>query len=174
MLSTFARLLLAFAALSPVALTWVIVDYGRRGFSQDQIAILLAALALAAICYWILILAERRLTRISFSVEEVKAVDNEVVGYIVTYLFPLIAPAGSINGASLLFVLLVLAFVLSAAHAFTFNPLLTIFGYHFYEVKCRTGVSYLLISKSDITDIKQIATVSRISNYLVLDQTRSR
>ncbi len=168
MLRGFARLLLAFAALSPVALTWAISDYGRGGFSQEQGIVLFCAAMLAWICYLVIHQATRRLARISFVVNEVRAVDNEVVGYIVTYLFPLISPA-EVNGASLGFVLLVLAVVLSASHAFTFNPLLTLLGYHFYEVKCASGISYLLMSKSDITDVKQVRRVSKISNYLMLD-----
>lgn len=171
MLSQLARLLLALTALSPVAFTWAIASYGAGGFKWDQVQIIFCASMLAVICALVIAAASRRLNRISFSVQEVKAVDNEVVAYIVTYLFPLIAPAQTVNSLGLLFVMLILAAVLSTAHAFTFNPLLTIFGYHFYEVKCSTGVTYLLMSKGNITDVKKVAQVGRISHYLMLDLT---
>jgi hypothetical protein len=115
----------------------------------------------------------KRLTRISFAVAEVKAVDNEVVAYVVAYLFPLIAPAQSVDYITFGFVLMVLALVLSSAHAFTFNPLLTLFGYHFYEVKSSAGVSYILLSKQDVTDVKQVNSVGKLTNYLMLDLTKN-
>lgn len=172
MLRGLARLLLAFGALSPVAVTWVIADYGRRGYDRDQIVVIFCAAMLALVCFLVLTAAARQLTKVSFSIEEIRAVDSEVVAYVVTYLFPLVAPTETVNSLSLGFVFLLLAIVLSSAHAFTFNPLLTVLGYHFYEVKCSTGVSYLLISKGDISDVKQVDAVVRLSKFLVLDITR--
>lgn len=171
MLRGIARLLLAFGALSPVALTWAIADYGRHGYRRDQLVAVLCAVMLGVICYLVMRAAATQLTKVSFQVEELRAVDNEVVAYVVAYLFPLVVPTETVSGPTLGFVFLVLAIVLSFAHAFTFNPLLTVLGYHFYEVKCSTGVSYLLISKSDITDVKQIQAVVRLSKFLVLDTT---
>jgi hypothetical protein len=89
----------------------------------------------------------------------------------VTYLFPLLAPAADISVLSQVFVFLVLALVLSTSHAFTFNPILTFAGYHFYEAECSSGVTYLLLSKNDITDVKVVQKVGRLSRHLVLDLT---
>jgi hypothetical protein len=172
MLGAFARFLFALAALSPVAITWVIATSRDHGFGREQVVVLSGAALMALVCYLVLREARQRLGAVSFEIQEVKAMDNEVVAYVVAYLFPMIAPSGSIDYLSFGFVLLVLAAVLSSAHAFTFNPVLTLFGYHFYEVKCKSEVSYLLLSRSDITDVKQVDSVGRLTNYLMIDLTR--
>jgi hypothetical protein len=169
MLSSTARFIFSLAALSPVALTWAIADFGQRGWQLSQGIIFFCALLLALICGLVLLDARRRLTRISFAVVEVKAVDNEVVAYVVAYLFPLVTPAPLLHSYSLIFIFALLAVVMSSSHAFTFNPLLTLMGYHFYEVKCSSGVSYLVLSKRDVTDVKLIRSVGRLSNFLMLD-----
>ncbi|WP_146742252.1 hypothetical protein [Oleiagrimonas sp. MCCC 1A03011] len=174
MLSRLARFLFACASLSPVAITWVIANYGHQGFDRDQLLVAFCAIMVALICYLVLKESAARLTAVSFKVVEVKAVDSEVVGYIVTYLFPFIAPEHAVSVSTLAFLVVLLAFVLSAAHAFTFNPLLTVFGYHFYEVKCSSGVSYLLLSDKDVTDVKQVDEAGKISSYLLLDLSKGR
>ncbi|WP_454752054.1 hypothetical protein [Cupriavidus necator] len=172
MLSSFAKFLLALTAMSPVALTWAVADYGRRGYDREQLIVIGIAAILALCCMLVLQIGTRSLTKISFSVEELKAVDNEVVAYIVTYLFPLIAPASDISVPAQALVLGLLALVLSTSNAFTFNPVLSLLGYHFYEVKCSSGVSYLLLSRSDITDVKMVQKVGRLSKHLMLDLTK--
>lgn len=171
MLSGIAKFLLALTALSPAALTWAIADFSKRGYQPSQMIVLAAALSLILSCMVLLRHAGKALTRISFTVQTIKAVDNEVVAYVVTYLFPLVAPAADVSVLSQLFVLLVLAIVLSTSHAFTFNPILTFVGYHFYEAQASTGVTYLLLSKNDITDVRSVKEVGRLSKHLVLDLT---
>jgi hypothetical protein len=171
MLSGFAKFLLALTALSPAGITWAIADYGRRGYHTDQMLVLAVALFFALSCLTLLRVASGSLTKVSFGVQSIKVVDNEVVAYVVTYLFPLVAPAAEISVISQTFVILVLALVLSTSHAFTFNPILTLAGYHFYEAECSSGVTYLLLSKNDITDVKMVKKVGRLSKHLMLDLT---
>lgn len=167
-LSGFARFLFALAAISPVAVVWAIVDIERHGFSFRQAAVLSVGVLVGLMCWLLLRYARSHLTKTSFPVTEIKAVDNEVVAYVVTYLFPLVAPSSSASLVSQALIVLVLGFVLAASNAFTFNPLLTLLGYHFYEVKGAAGVTYLLISKNDITDVKRIQHVGRLSRHLML------
>jgi hypothetical protein len=171
MLSGIAKFLLALTALSPAGFTWVVGDFSKRGYQAEQMLVLATALFFVLSCLMLLRIASRKLTKVSFTVKTIKVIDNEVVAYIVTYLFPLVAPAADISVTTQIFVLLVLALVLSTSHAFTFNPILTFAGYHFYEAECSTGVTYLLLSKNDITDVKKVQRVGRLSKHLVVDLT---
>jgi hypothetical protein len=171
MLSSFAKFLLALTAISPVAITWAIADYSKRGYYWEQLLGAGIAVSLGVLCVALLRTASKSLTRITFVVEELKAVDGEVIAYIVTYLFPLVVPASDISLLAQVFVLLLLAFVLATSNAFTFNPILSLLGYHFYEAKCNSGISYLLLSKNNITDVKSIKRVGRLSKHLMLDLT---
>lgn len=168
MLSSVARFLFAMAAISPVALVWAIVDWERNGLGMAQFVVLLLGAIIGFICWLLLFLSHKHLTKVSFTATEIKAVDNEVVAYVVTYLFPLVAPESAHGVVGQVAVVLVLAFVLATSNAFTFNPLLTLMGYKFYEVKSNSGVTYLFVSKYDITDVKRIQHVGKLSRHLLL------
>lgn len=168
MLSRLARLLLALSSLAPVALTWAIADYGRSGFDVRQVYACVLAGALVIACAAILRVAERSLGSVSFVAAELKPVDNEVVAFIFAYLFPVVAPVDGVSAWGQGFVIIILAIVLAFSNAFTFNPVLTLFGYRFYEIKSTSGISYLLISKSDITDLRRVQRVGQLSRYLLL------
>lgn len=172
MFSGFAKFLLALTALSPAAFTWVVADFGTQGYRSTQSLVLAAGLVLVLCCSTLLRTARKRLTKVSFQMASIKAVDNEVVAYVVTYLFPLVAPAADVSLVSMGFVFIMLAVVLSTSHAFTFNPILTLMGYHFYEAGCQSGVTYLLLSKNDITDVKAVRCVGRLSKHLMLDMSK--
>lgn len=168
MLSGFSRFLFALAAIAPVTVVWAIVDFERNGASRHQAAVLSFGLLIAALCWLLLYLSEHHLTRTTFTASEVKAVDSEVVAYVVAYLFPLLAPSSEVGLLSQAAILLVLVIVLATSNAFTFNPLITFLGYRFYEVKSSAGVTYLFVSKLDITDVKQIHKVGKVSQHLML------
>lgn len=168
MLSRFSRFLFALAALAPVTFVWLIVDFENQGFQVRQIYVLIFSLVVFLFCWELLVFSQKSLSRISFDACEVKSVDNEVVAYVVAYLFPLFTYSDRVNFYSQICVFILLAIVLSTSNAFTFNPLLTILGYRFYEIKNKSGVTYLLVSKCDITDVDKVKFVGRISKHLLL------
>ena len=168
MLRSLTRYVLALTALAPVLLMWAVAGVSAGSFGEEHGIAVLIAVLLGFLCWAILQASGKMLPEISFKPIEVKAVDNEVIGYVVTYLFPLITPNGPVTALTLGFVVAVLAAVLATSHAFTFNPVLTLFRYHFYEVKCSTGITYLVLSRRDIDDVSDISSVKKISNYLML------
>lgn len=168
MLNGFLKLLLALTAVSPVSLTWAVADYSRNGFKPLQCYAVIGGVLLVLLCYLIIRIAKARTTLISFEASSVKTMDNEVVAYVVTYLFPLVTPVGEVSVTAQLLILLMIVFLLSTAHAFTFNPVLSILGYHFYEVESKAGVSYILLSDKTLTDVRSINSVGRLSSFLLI------
>jgi hypothetical protein len=83
MLSGIAKFLLALTALSPAGITWVVADFSKRGYHSDQMLVLAAALFLVLSCLMLLRIASGTLTKVSFTVQTIKVVDNEVVAYVV-------------------------------------------------------------------------------------------
>ena len=59
-------------------------------------------------------------------------------------------------------------------HSYHTNPILTFFGYHFYEVTTPQNVSFLLITKRDLRNTKNISTVVQITDYMILDTEKGR
>lgn len=168
MLGRFARFLLALTALAPAALVWTVVDAERNGLGRRHMLALILCGFLAGICWLLFYLAERHVTRNSFAAVEVRAVDNETVAFVVTYLFPLLTPTGAVGPWSLGIIGLILAVILTATNAFTFNPLIAFLGYRFYEVKSPAGITYLLVSKGDIRSVKCIKKAGELSSHLLI------
>lgn len=171
MLSAFARMLIAATALSPILFIWALIAFDRSEDGQYQLPLAAIALALAIIlgCKIVLRKAESSLTKISFACEEVKSVDNESIAYVVTYLLPLVTPPENTSILIQLIVFATLILLLSLSHAFSFNPILSALKYHFYEIKERSGTTYMLISKKHITNKSMVTTTGRLSNFLLID-----
>ena len=50
------------------------------------------------------------------------------------------------------------------------SPILSVMGYHFYQVNAANGISgYVLISKRKIRNAKDVKAVKRIFEFLLLD-----
>lgn len=60
-------------------------------------------------------------------------------------------------------------FIVATSHAYHFNPLMSVLGYHFYEVTDTGGVSYVLITRRSLHTARSAARVVRLSEYIILD-----
>lgn len=170
MLGKFAKLLLVLTAFAPVLLTYAFVEYQDSGLSPLCVSLLTTTAALAAICYLVVVAAQRQLGKLSFSVTQVKSADSETVGFLVVYLLPLINTTDiAVNTPILLFVLALFAVVVWTTNAYHFNPLLGLLGFHFYEATSSQNVVFLLISRRDIRRTTQITEVVQLTEYIVLD-----
>jgi small neutral amino acid transporter SnatA (MarC family) len=69
----------------------------------------------------------------------------------------------------LVFVAVIFFFIVQNSHAYHFNPLLGFFGYHFYEVGIEGGITYVLITKQNISDCKSITKVVQLTEYMIMD-----
>ncbi len=49
------------------------------------------------------------------------------------------------------------------------NPVLGIFGFHFYEVETADGITYLLISRRRIGSVKSIQKVVQLGEFGILE-----
>ena len=69
----------------------------------------------------------------------------------------------------LVFVLLVFFLAIWTTHAYHFNPLLVVFGYHFYEVTNEGNVTYVLITRSTLRATSGVTAVRELTDYILLD-----
>jgi len=79
--------------------------------------------------------------------------DQEMLMYLFIYILPFIrsgVATFATEWITSIFLLLIIAFAIAQANAFHFNPIMVLFGYHFYAIKDSQGVSNLLISKEDL------------------------
>ena len=108
---------------------------------------------------------------ITIQATDISPKDAWIVAYITSYMFPFASMAIDdfdviVCGTIATVLVVIILFVNSA----TPNPLLFLRKYHFYEVGTENGVSgYLLICKRKPRKAKDILTVKRVFEFLLID-----
>ncbi|NTU61503.1 MAG: hypothetical protein HGA53_00325 [Anaerolineaceae bacterium] len=184
MLNKLAKLALVSTALAPICLTlWFVeisnawqptLSWSCNLISHWQVGsgYLLTAMILSGMCFGLVWLSASPygLEPLPVSIKAVKTVDNEIVGFLLVYLLPLINQSQStIRLPVLVFVAVIFFLIVYNSHAYHFNPLLGFFGYHFFEVTIEGDITYVLITRKNITDGKNVSKVVQLTEYMILE-----
>lgn len=95
-----------------------------------------------------------------------------IVPYLVSYVFPLTSIFIKDLGLIACFVIgLLMVFITLRVNTISPSPILFLFqGYKYFKVTTENGISdYILISKSNIRDVKKLKTVKRIFEYMLIN-----
>ena len=169
MLSKFSKVLLVTTSLAPIFLTLWFVKFSKDWNIAVGYEYILLTIMLTALCYILLSFSAKKLEKIRIKINTVKTADKEVVGFILVYLLPLINESTiQINTSVLVFVAILFYWIVYTSNSYHFNPLLGFLGYHFYEITIEGGITYILISRSNIINCKNIKSVVQLSEYMVL------
>ena len=169
MLSNLIKTYFVATSLAPICFSLAYVSYHQKGSLLLVLLFISFAVLLGASSFKIINLAKNRLEVLNISIKKAKSTDKEVIGFFVAYVLPLIFKDVNFDlGAIALFVIL-LGFVIWGTHAFQVNPLLGIFGYHFYEIDTESGVTFFLVTKKKIVNIRSISKVVQLSEYMVME-----
>lgn len=154
MLNRLATFLLVSTSLAPV-LGAVAVNQLALGRSWYGWAPwLIAAVLLALICWQMLKYSAKSIQKDTFKIKEFERNDKEVLAFLLAYLLPFLSSKDMaftgewITGA---YIIAIIFWVIAHAGAFHFNPVMGLLGYHFYAVKDGHDVSYLLISRKQLS-----------------------
>ena len=154
MLNFGAKFLLVSTSLSPVLIAVAIIQFERGKPWVNWIWCLALACLLAFLCWLILNYSAKSAQKHPLSIREFERKDMEMLAFLFIYLLPFIRSEHLTfvdEWLTSLYVLAIITISIVHAGAFHFNPVMRIvFGYHFYGVKDRHGVSKLLISKTDL------------------------
>ncbi|MDF1817915.1 MAG: hypothetical protein P1U54_04705 [Immundisolibacteraceae bacterium] len=176
-------------ALAPICLTlWFVeissvwqssLPFGENLAAHWQAgsAYLLVALILSGLCFGLVWMSASRhgLERLPVKIKSVKTVDKEIVGFLLVYLLPLINQSeNTISLPVLVFVAVIFFLIVYNSHAYHFNPLLGMFGYHFFEVTIEGDITYVLITRQNITDCKTVSQVVQLTEYMILDANHAQ
>ncbi|SAI26211.1 Uncharacterised protein [Bordetella ansorpii] len=173
MLGRLVRILLALTAVAPLSIPLAYLYARQQQFLWAALA-LAGCLALGGLAWIIIVQASRRLEPLPIAIVKAKSADKEVLAFFIAYALPLIfrnpVSAPSLDGW--LFAMLLLVFVLWSTHTLQVNPVLGLLGFHFYEAEAQGGITYLLITRREITNLKSIGHVVQIGEYGVLEARR--
>lgn len=164
------KLILMLTSLAPILGAFAVNSFAhdemKTGLWYSGIGVLLVL-----ICWLVILACKQTLPEEPLTTKKVKASDKEVLAFLLVYLMPLFTKDLIFTGNWLtpIYILAIIAFCVYHSNAFTFNPLLSMAGYHFYEIENENGMTYLLISKKTIHRHDNALRVKRIADYIYLD-----
>lgn len=171
MLSGFARVALTATAIAPVGLTYAAV--AALNDRYDIMLILMFGSALLVhLCVWVLNATKGKHAPASetFPITTVEPADRENTAIILLYLMPLFtADFNDLNWAIWIPTLLIFAVIAFTSHSYFFNPLLGLYGWHFYKVGTPEMVTRVLISKKTIRKGNCNIVGVDLGDYVILD-----
>jgi hypothetical protein len=179
-LSAFGKFLFVLSALAPLSFAYAIDAWVHRSEWKSavdwQLFFTLAlslGIALPLICAAIVRGIQVYGQEEPLTTTEVKTADKEVLTFLIVYLLPIISKdfVGIYSSPVLaIYVIGIIAWAVFHGNAFSFNPLLALFGYHFYEVKNAAGIPYLLITRRTVRQAANNFRVVNIADYIYLDK----
>lgn len=150
MLNSFAKYLLTASSVAPVCLTLAFVGVvnNYHAFAAVSLGIALISFFL---CWFIINLIKKHISFTHVNLRSVKPANKEITNYFLAYLFPLITDDKLVTNWYLASFFYISLFVyVGFSGSYSFNPLLSLLGYKFYEAEDDTYVSFVLISKENI------------------------
>lgn len=175
-MSQVAKLLLVATSLAP-AIGAFALNEGVKQHWLIMTCLIVAALLLIGLCYLLKLYAEQNLQPKHLQITKVENTDKESLAFIIAYLFPILSgkfPTLSEPEYWLLsvYVFAIVGWTVYHSNAFHFNPILALFGYHFYEITADEGMKYLLIGRGCIRTQTPDISVVRLSDYVYLEIQR--
>lgn len=170
MLGKLLRVLLALTAVAPIfiSLAYILASHSKKIFLA--VLSLLFCIFLGFIAVTIIKKSQEKLEKLPITITKAKSADKEVIGFFAAYALPLLFRGHAVPDiGAWVIAILMLIFVLWTTHALQVNPVLGLFGYHFYEVETENGISYLMITDRKINNIQSIKNVIQLSEYGVLE-----
>jgi hypothetical protein len=161
----FRKIILSISSLSPVALTFWFKEFSKSFDFFEGLQYLMIFVLTMIISFLTIHLSESKLEVIKVKISTVQNSDNEVVSYIFAYILPLIGFDLKIT----LFIIFLYLFIVFTTNIYHFNPIIGLFGYHYYTISFENGTTFVLISKKTLMNAKEINSVVQLDDYTLLE-----
>lgn len=171
MLSGLARLALTATAIAPVGVTYAAVAALNDKYGISLL-LLFGSAVLVHLCVWVLNATKGKKAPASevYPITSVEPADRENTAIILLYLMPLFtADFNDLNWMVWIPTLMIFAVIAFTSHSYFFNPLLGLYGWHFYKVGTPENVTRVLISKRTIRKGNCKIVGIDLGDYVILD-----
>lgn len=169
-LNSFALFLFTLTGFAPVAFVYALVWLEEGALNGFLLCMVLGAVGVVG-CMILVWYMKKHLQSMSYVAQEVETADNEILGFVLIYMFPLITREYSTeNWWAWVLVVGIVCWVVAKSYGNQFNPVLAILGWHFFKVKDRQGRSFVLITKKKMYEPNETLTVVKMADYVLLDK----
>jgi len=163
------KTLLFLSAFSPVLFTLAYVRYDLYGLQTEVIQLIVIGFLGTTIPILIILLVSKSSELILFEAKKVESNDFMFLGFVGSYLIPIIARASDLDMTKTIIITSTIILILWYISSIPSHPLLNLIKFKFYKIESSNGVVYTLISRREIRDPKHIKHVKRISNSMLMD-----
>jgi len=172
-MSQIAKLLLVATSLAPALGAFALIEW-QKGRLLNAVCLLVAGILLVAVCCLLILYVRRNVERQHLEITAVESTDKDSLAFLIAYLFPLFTgkfPNISEREYWLLtvYVFAIMGLTVYHSNAFHFNPILALFGYHFYQITADKGMKYLLIAREVVRVQNPDIEVVKLSDYVYLE-----
>lgn len=169
--SWLANFLLALTAFAPASFIYGVVWFIERD-TFGVIVCILTGLSMVVVCCVIVRKLKKDLQTLPYHAIEVEPADNEILAYLIVYMFPLITNEYSTdNWVVWIGVAIAISLLVAKAYGNQFNPVLTALGWHYFKVTDKDGRTSILITKNKMYSPKDVIPVGKITEYVLLDKS---
>ncbi len=163
------KTLFTLSSLAPLFLVLSIRSLFTSEWKEFAIFVSISAI-LISIVVWVYFVVTRKHQPFDIKTKKVKSVDKESMAFLLTYLLPLYAKdtfdfKGDLAVAVSVFIIILVAIYFSTA--FTYNPILALWGYHFYEVESN-DMTYIIITKQTLNQPVNELTIRLLHDSIYL------
>lgn len=167
------RTLLFISAFSPALLTMAYVRYDIYGWRTDVYQLIVIGVLGSLIPLGVVKLVQAHGETFIVQAKKIESNDFMLLAFIGSYLMPLILNGAKISVNSIFAILLASGLILWLINSIPAHPLLRVLKFKFYKLESSTGMVYTLISKRDIRDPKEIKTVKKLSETMLMEKESS-
>lgn len=96
-----------------------------------------------------------------------------LLAFVGSYLLPLILRSAEISVNAIVVVLVATGAILWLISSLPAHPLLRILKFKFYKLESSSGMVYTLISRREIRDPKEVKSVKKLSETMLMEEDAS-
>lgn len=170
MIKYFWRLLLTASSIAPVCFTVSFIGFVNKNDYLLYISLTIG-LSISLACIITIYFANKQLQILKKMVISVTPANKEITNYFLSYVFPLLGSDTIFQNTDMtIFFFACLILYTLFSQSYNFNPLLSLFGYKFYEAQDSTGVGFVLLSKITLESIdpKKSVNVKQLCDYIYI------
>lgn len=188
MLSKPFKTIFAITAYAPVILIWWLVSIfsgiDEKGETEilklsqitidslkNKLYLGIAFFGLLLVCYFMLFLIKKKLTRNFIEIKSIKSADLNMNTILFSYFLPCaeLYKKDTIFIAGWIVLLLIMIFI--NRNTYFYNPLMKLFGYRYYEIATKKEVTFIMISKEKLINPDDCNAYSQITDYVIFNST---
>lgn len=163
------RTLLFISAFSPALLTMAYVRYDIYGWRIDSLQLIVVGLLGLLIPIATIKLVESQGEEFKIQAKKIESNDFMLLAFVGSYMLPLILKSAEISINSIMVILFIIGFILWLISSLPAHPLLRVLKFRFYKIESSSGVVYMLISKREIRDPKEVKSVKKLSETMLME-----